>query len=324
MGHGEGMPSRVPLPADLSLPFSVEQARRTGLGAGRLRGEDLHRPFHGVRAPTDAAQDEHDETDEFAARRRIALERIEAYACRMGPREFFSHESAAFLWGGPVPARWDPLVVHIGVDDDGGLPVARGVRGHRLRTSEPVVTTDFGARVAAPASTWAMLGRWSVRELVMLGDHLCRVWREGHGRTDAGRPPLSTVGLLDAALSHGRRIGAARLRSARDLVRCDSWSPQESACRFHLVTNGLPEPELNVDVHDAHGRFVACVDLAYRRQRIAIEYQGRHHHAQYAADIERIERLRHAGWTVLQVTSALLADPQTFVTRIRGLLLTAL
>ncbi|NKF31500.1 hypothetical protein HER21_34230, partial [Pseudomonas sp. BGM005] len=111
-------------------------------------------------------------------------------------------------------------------------------------------------------------------DLVALGDHFCRVWRDGFGRPDVGRRPLSTRDELGAMLSAGRRTGIRHLRQALELIREDSWSPLESAIRCHLVMAGLPEPRLNHDVYDAEGRFVACVDLAYPGKKIAVEYQS--------------------------------------------------
>jgi len=90
--------------------------------------------------------------------------------------------------------------------------------------------------------------------------------------------------------------------------------------RCHLVFASLPEPALNHEIFDEHGVFLACADLAYPERKVAIEYQSVLHHAQYAADVERIARLRAAGWEVIEVTAALLADPPTLVARVRAAL----
>jgi len=83
------------------------------------------------------------------------------------------------------------------------------------------------------------------------------------------------------------------------------------------VRSGLPEPELNIDVHDDDGRFLACIDLGYRAQKVGIEYQSLLHARRYAEDVERLAALRAAGWTVIEVTSALLARPEELVDRTR-------
>lgn len=312
------MPRPARIPDALDDVFSVRRAREEGVGRGRLRGRDLERPFKGVRRIRVA---EREPEDAAASARTETTELVRAYAARMRPDEFFSHETAVVIWQGPVPARSALRTLQVGVHDNAPLPRAAGVHGRRLRSGMTHVTTHpSGVRVSSPASTWAMLGAWSVPDLVALGDHFCRQWRSGHGRPNAGRAPLATREDLAAALAAGRRVGADRLREALALVRCDSWSPRESACRVLLIRHGLPEPALNHDVRDERGVFVACVDLAYPRARVAVEYHGAQHHETYAADVERVERLRTAGWEVIQVTSALFARPDVLVARVAAAL----
>jgi hypothetical protein len=242
----------------------------------------------------------------------------------MRPEAFFSHDTAALLLGAPLPLPADdgePEPLHVSVHEGRPFPRSRGVIGHRLGSSSTTVTQAHGFRLSTPASTWALLGAHSVETLVMAGDYFCRVWREGHGRPHIGRPPLTTRAKLAAALTAQRRLGAARLRSALPLIREDSWSPRESVCRLVLSGGGLPEPSLNFDIHDEHGFFVACADIAYPAFRVAVEYQGWQHGERYAKDIERIERLRAAGWIVIQITSELLADRNRLISRVREALL---
>lgn len=335
------MPAPRPLPAALGPRFHVSAAIDAGVGRGRLRRSDLRAPFHGIRVRE--IRTPLDDLDPFT--RQVAERRIRAwdYAPRLRPGQFLSHESAAAIWGGPLPLvratsgesrdidadaavrRHGPvsgllLDVHVSTLGDGPLVRARGVRGHRADPASATLRTVRGYPVASPAMAWAQLGRMSLLDLVALGDHFCRVWREGHGRPNAGRPPLTTVEDLRAASAANRWRGIRRLREAVELVREDSWSPRESQVRCHLVLAGLPEPALNHDVYNRHGVFLGCVDLAYPEQRIAIEYHGVLHSAQYAADVERIAALRSAGWTVIEVTSELFARPELLVARVRAAL----
>lgn len=296
------MPRLVHIPRDLGACFSVEQARHAGVRFGRLRSPDLERPFRGVRRFTDP-----DVSVEGESRRAQLLRAAHAYRARMRPSEFFSHETAAAIWGAPLPVGRTPHGVDVAVCGEQHVPRAVGVRGHRVPSAAASITEVEGLRVASPASTWAMLGAWSVTDLVALGDYFCRVWRVGHGRPDPGRPPLTTVESLGEALKASRRIGAARLREALGLIRCDAWSPRETACRLRLVAHGLPEPELNMDVFDRF-QFLGCVDLAYPQYKLGIEYHGALHHATYAEDVERIARFRADDWTMLEVTNILFRD----------------
>lgn len=309
-----------PLPPQLGTVFSTTQARAAGVDSGRLYRGDLTAPFYGVRiqhqtiARTDATG--HDTFDATVGEvRALAL----AYATRMRPVEFFSHLTAAQLWGAPTP-RAPGALLDVAVFGMDPLPRCRGVRGHRADRRLTTTTTLNGLRVASPASVWASLGVLPVEDLVVMGDYFCREWREGFLRPDPGRPPLTTRTRLAAALDAGRRVGAARLRTALGMIREDSWSPRESLCRILLTTAGLPEPMLNLDIDGPLG-FLACIDLAYPQYRVAIEYQGQHHGARYAKDIERFEALRAAGWIVIQVSSALLARPSDLVDRVRQALI---
>ena len=181
-----------------------------------------------------------------------------------------------------------------------------------------MVTTASGLQLSSPATTFAQLGVWNLTDLVALGDFLCRVWRAGPGRTNVGQRPFSTLDELRETLALTRWRGICRLREAVELVREDSWSPRESALRLRLVLAGLPEPLLNHNVYDDHGRFLGCVDLAYPHLKVAIEYQSVLHSDRYSADVERIAALRAAEWSVIEVTGALLARPEELIARVRS------
>ncbi|MDT0158146.1 hypothetical protein Q9R19_10970 [Microbacterium sp. ARD32] len=87
--------------------------------------------------------------------------------------------------------------------------------------------------------------------------------------------------------------------------------------RVILVTAGLPEPELNIDVFDDRGRFLGCADMVYPEARVIVEYHGMPHGPQWAQDVERIGAFRAAGWDVIDVTSPLVNRPEELVKRVR-------
>lgn len=327
----------APLPSELDRRFSIYEGAAAGLSRSRMRGSDLEAPFRGIRVRTvDIDRSRLDPfTRQVAERRERALD----YGPRLRPGQYLSHESAAAICGAPLPLVFPPpsddplhedapplpldgrtLDVHVSTIGIGPLVRASGVKGHR---SDPRIAHGFehnGYAVGAPAITWAQLGHMSLLHLVALGDYFCRVWRAGPGRPDAGRPPWTTIRELQSTLDLTRWAGIVRLRQALELIREDSWSPRESQVRCHLVLAGLPEPHLNHDVYDDRGRFIGCVDLAYPERKIAIEYQGVLHSDHYAADVERIAALRAAGWTVIEVTSALFAQPDRMIERVRAAL----
>lgn len=323
------MPKPRPLPAELGATFTVREAADAGVSRSRLRRDDLERPFRGIRTVAEPATDAVATDDPYLRQQEARRELVRCYAPRLGRMQYVSHDSAAAMWHAPLPLAWtdageiaspEDLTVHVSTFGTGHLIRADGVSAHRARRRTSRFTFVDQIPVADPATTWASLGHLPLIDLVALGDYFCRVWRPGYGRPDAGKPPLATVAQLQAAIDAGRRTGIRRLRDAIGLIRKDSWSPRETAVRCHLVFASLPEPMLNLDVYDENGRFLACADLAYPERRIAIEYQSMLHHAQYADDVERIARLRAAGWDVIEVTAALLADPQTLVARVRAAL----
>lgn len=318
-----------PLPPRLPELFSVASAVEAGVTPTRLRAADLSAPRRGVRArgdlaavpdPAVRAGDRADpDPDRYELERGEELRRIREFAQVMTPRQFFSHRSAALLWGAPVPYQ-PGAPVHASVLRPVRSPRAVGVVGHGLTGASCAVTGRDGMRLTTPACTWVQSADLPIPDLVALGDFFVRRYRTGHGRPDAGRPPLATIGDLHEATTAGRRRGRGRLMQALALVREDSWSPRESMTRLVRVEAGLPEPELNGDVCDARGVFLACIDLLYRSYRVGIEYQGEGHRERYASDVERLDALRADGWEMVEVTKTLSRRPGEVAARVeRGL-----
>lgn len=114
--------------------------------------------------------------------------------------------------------------------------------------------------------------------------------------------------------------GARAAREAVALADPRAESPPESRLRVLLVRAGLPVVPQFV-IRDAHGRFVARVDLAIPELRLAVEYDGAWHGApgQFARDRRRLNGLVAAGWVVLHVTAADLWHPAGLIARARAL-----
>jgi very-short-patch-repair endonuclease len=230
---------------------------------------------------------------------------------------FFSHITAAVIWGLPLPrARVECATIDIGVSPPSRLPRGKGVRGHEVARHLATIERDphTGLPVASVASTWAMLGSllYDPYDLIAAGDAAVREWRVS--------TPLATIAELTARVESGRRVGVGALREALPHLRTRSASRPETRTRLTLVDARLDEPQLNFDVFEA-GVWLACVDLAYPHLKIAIEYEGEHHlldAEQWARDILRYDRLVAAGWRVIRVTKTeLFADPRSLVNRVR-------
>ncbi|MFF1635146.1 hypothetical protein [Leifsonia sp. NPDC058248] len=285
-----GMRKPRPLGAPLAASgFTYAEARAAGVAHDRLYRRDLQRPFRGVRT-VDADLDDH-------------LSLCRAYGARMVEGQFFSHDSSALLHGLPIRRRRQPDAVHVSVFAPQKPPQMRGVVPHELQPAGHRITWVHGLPCLSPQDTWAQLSaRLDLASLVAIGDFIV-----GGDEAYSGIPSSTAVVDLERAVHrHGRRRGVRELRRALELVRSNSLSPQESRLRVELIQAGLPEPHLNHRVF-AEGQFVAMVDLAYPDQRVAIEYLGDHHRTQrktYEEDMTRRERLAHAGWNTIFLTSA--------------------
>lgn len=252
-----------------------------GVSRGRLRSDDLVSPFRGVRC--DPAHIDGVE----------AL--CDAYAVKMRPRDFFSHETAAALHGMPLPWATRDSRLHVSVFAPEQAVRERGILGHRMLRASARLVLLRGKPVVSPADAWSQLaGRVTLDELVAAGDSLL-----------CGRQPKASVAELAAAAARraGRR-GVAALPEALGLLRLGAESPKETELRLLLERAGLPEPELNIDIFDPNGDWIARGDLVYRRFKVLVEYDGMQHRTdprQYFRDVERLESLGRAGWRVNRV-----------------------
>ncbi|MCM6762929.1 DUF559 domain-containing protein [Rathayibacter sp. ZW T2_19] len=302
------MPRPAPLPLGLrGRAFSVEEARAAGVTEDRLRASDLVIPFRGVRAPAGAATS--------------VLERAAAYATIMR-RSVFCGLTAARLWPLDLPSEPPDEPLHVAVRHPARAPRGRGLLGSSLSDTDLTGVRRGGLLLADGASVFCQLGdALRLEDLVAVGDAL--VLSPVQPRSDDPRPwvPLHELQRRVARLE-GR--GSRGVRRALALVREGAESRRETRLRLVLVTAGLPEPELQVELFDALGK-IGRVDLLYRKWRVVVEYEGDHHRtdrAQWDRDLIRYERLAAAGWTVVRVASASFdADPADCAHRVRRALI---
>lgn len=134
--------------------------------------------------------------------------------------------------------------------------------------------------------------------------------------------PAKVAKVLDDLGKRGR----PGTRMVRRILasRSGTYTPTESGLEQRMVDllegAELPAPERQVVVWSEHG-FVARVDLAYPRRRLAIEVDGERFHTSPSdrlADELREERLRSLGWEVLRVTGhEVWQQPERAVARVR-------
>lgn len=317
----------TPLPDELGREFSVRDAQRAGVSARRLRHSRLLAPFRGARmlAIPIANRPDGDESARAREARELTAEVLRlasAYACIMPDGAFFSHVTAAVIWGLPVPIRLLRTAVrHVHRDGSGvsprGIDVAvlghrraskaRGVRGHQLSGAQTSVRTANGVRVSSPASTWAMLAdELTTDELIEMGDAIVYIPRHRGMRRGTEDDALATLEQLHAAASAPRRRHREKLLGARELIRVGAASPFETRIRVACVRAGLPEPELDYDVIAADGTPIGFTEIAFPDQRLLVEGEGDHHRTdrkQWYRDVEKHTACEDAGWRVLRLVS---------------------
>lgn len=299
------MRTSSPLPPQLrGRSFSTSEAEQLGVTKRRIRARDLDRPFQGIRMP--------------AGVDRTQLNLCRAYASRMPDGQFFSHVTAANLYGLPLPTKLEgESVLHVSAPGIDHAPRAKGIVGHRAGSEAPRTVMLDGLPVGEPVWTWCQLATvLSLDELIVMGDALVR-----------RQKPFATMeGLARAVAEFNGHRGSRRLREAFESVRPGVDSPKETEVRLIIVEAGLPEPMVNATIRNSHGAFIALGDLVYPEYRILIEYDGAHHFAgdeQMYKDIDRLDNVMEEKWRVVRLNKTHLRRRAIVVAKVRTALLAA-
>ena len=176
----------------------------------------------------------------------------------------------------------------------GSEPCEReGVEGRTRDLAVHDAMTVNGIRVTTPLRTALDLGcLLRRREALAALDAFSRM----HG--------LTKDQLAVEARRYRRRRGVIQLRELVALVDARAESARESWTRLAIHDAGIVVPELQVWI-EVDGVPTYRLDLAYRRARVAIEYDGWDAHErtaeQKAHDRARRRWLRDNGWTIIVV-----------------------
>lgn len=309
---------RHPIPTNLGNVFTAGAARAAGVDSRRRHGDDVVRIAPGtyarvdgevVAVPASHGSDRqphpHERWRQSIALRAIKLSEV------MKPNAFFSHHTAAVLWGLPVapPFGDAQLRVDVGSCEGSRSHELCGVKYRTLSSRQVRVVALRGIPVVDPATTWAQLSPGLPRsDAVALGDAVLRHPRYP-GTSRYKRDPLATLPQLEQAATTPYRRGGRSLRELLPALTHQSASPPESHLRVLLEAWGAPRPVLDYDVYSADGHLFGCSEFAYPRLRLAIEYEGEHHFSlakQFVRDVEKYQAYAEHGWRVLRVTSSLL------------------
>lgn len=279
-----------PVPeALLGGPFTVAQAQAHGVTPRMLEGSRFVRVFTGVYRATDTPES-------------LTL-LLNAAFLALGGNVAVSHLTCLRLMGLDV-GRIRPL--HFSTN-------SRAQTGHPdivlHRRQGPLHTRERHGFIAlGPMRTFIDAATLvSERTLLRIGD-----WLVSGGHVELPR--------LLAYVEDSHLDGVRRARRVAGLINGRSASPRESDLRWELHRAGLPEPDVNADIHDDHGQWLARGDLVYRRWKVLVEYDGWQHERnarQRQWDHLRREALEANGWRVIVVTSIDFAKPAVVALRVR-------
>ncbi len=229
------------------------------------------------------------------------------------PHGVLSHASATVVKGLPLGiVEPEPVKPHVTTPLGCSTADRRGLINHvELLPAWQITTSRLGPVTTAARTFLDRSAEQSLEDLVALGDA-------------ALNRKLATKDDLETVLEWGAgRRGVVNARRALRLLDGRAESAMESRARLILVLAGLEWPEVNTDVHDADGEWLARGDLVYRKARLIIEYDGRIHlsEARRRADLRRRNLLTAEGWTVLYVTADdILRHPERFLAMVENLL----
>ncbi|WP_146080319.1 endonuclease domain-containing protein [Pseudoclavibacter sp. RFBG4] len=302
------MPLPRPLPHDLSSDegFSVSAAMALTVPRKRLEASDLVATHHGIRVSA-----------RTLAPRDLDLSFVRA---RLGPGQVLAEASGARCWGLPLPWKLEvEMITHVAVEQPAHPPTGKLIRGYRLDSKRFVLAGPLDIPTLAPATLLAQLAaRLTLTQAVVFADALRTSFEHYPGRSQL--VPMHTLEELTMTARQWKgRPGAATLRAALEHSRSGSESPKETQLRLLIIGAGFSEPVMQHRLFvPGHGR--ARIDLAYVRERIAIEFEGEGHFEDAVSarrDLTRTEALQRAGWRVIRVTEADLKSPRRLLESIR-------
>jgi hypothetical protein len=225
---------------------------------------------------------------------------------RLPAAAVFSGRTAAWLHGLDVACN----PIEATVPKECGVSARAGIALRRASLTSRDVVMRRGLRTTSILRTLADLAlQLPLADAVAIAD-------EALHQGLVGLPQLDRY-----AQDRSGSKGVARLRRVVALAEPAAESPMETRLRLLIVLAGLPQPEAQVSLHDAAGRFIGRVDLLYRAARIAIEYDGGLHRDTLVADNRRQNRLLDAGYRLLRFTAAdVLGNPGSVVALVRAAL----
>jgi very-short-patch-repair endonuclease len=250
-------------------PFTPATAARYGVTARQLQGDRFRQVFRGVYLAADL------------------VDTIELLATAVGQvlpaGAVVSGTTAALLHGADV-RRLDDVTVTVTMLRDSRIRRS-GIRATAAYLERGDVCEIQGVPVTSPVRTAFDLARQ--RDLVDRVVGLDAMLNRGGCRLDE-----LVAYVDDRPCWRGIRWAREAITYAEPMAE----SVMETRQRMRLVLGGLPRPAAQFELLDRAGRFVARLDHAYERYKVAPEWDGAPHEGTWRHDNERQERIRDEGW----------------------------
>ncbi|MDN5762872.1 MAG: type IV toxin-antitoxin system AbiEi family antitoxin domain-containing protein [Microlunatus sp.] len=189
------------------------------------------------------------------------------------------------------------------------------VRGLLLGSAD-IVQIDGISTTSLPRTVLDLACQLPLSRSVAVGDAALRAAALSYPYEDL-RPTLES--LLMVA---GGRTGVPRARQAIAMLDGRSESVGESRSRVVLIQAGVPTPQLQYEVYDAVGRFLARTDFAWPEARTLGEFDGRIKYSGQLgeagedilfAEKRREDRLRSEGWEMVRWVWSDLKQPAALI-----------
>lgn len=291
MAHDARMHSPDWLPPEFrDRTFTLRAAEEVGIGSTRRHGDELLRPFRGIRSTVTAT---------------TPTERCRDYLPRLKPPQVFAGVTALRLFGLPWTHSWFAgETLEVAVRGNGYSPRSKGVIGHRMSEHRMRVTRVEGLPVLEPATAvMDVAARVDHEHLVGLLDAL--LTPSSWYPSLRSRPLVASLDDLAETMSAWRGSAqASRAKAALRHVRVGVDSYPESVTRVLLERSGTPQVTIQIPVSTDLG--VRSIDGGWPELKVGFEYEGEHHRLdkhQWQRDIGKMEALQRAGWLIIRVTA---------------------
>ncbi|HEY8719769.1 hypothetical protein [Pengzhenrongella sp.] len=244
-----------------------------------------------------------------AAATELALARIAAVGRQLRTPFWFSHESAALIWGCAV---WNPptrthLIQTVRPNRHSDPQLAR----HLMGLAPADRTTRRGVPVTSLDRTVAdCLTALPPLDALVIADSALRL----------GADPSA---IADRVAAQAGRRGVAAARVVLGFADGQAESPWETFVRYVLLRAGLPRPELQIPVRTRLGWFRA--DLGWSEWKLLIEFDGFVKYSTLSGgdparavfeEKRRQDAIEEEGWGVLRVTAADRRAPESLLQRV--------